>query len=506
MDRLRPDLPNLRGAGGDAPALRLPQLGALHVVESAARGRELLLVDGFGLPVTLLDEASAQGRVLTTFGVDDLGVTALLATDTARVWLVDLTGALAPREVTPVAGVGAVEPGSLRVGPSTAWMVADGRLHRLELGTPGARFEMPAHPLDPTEVLLPELAVSADGDTVAAVSELSSGLRELYAAGAVGPVVRVSEAPSDFDTPSLSGPGGVSVALSDDGACLAWRRTVLVKELFMQRLDVPDSPQQITADSMFADTFDSGTILDFTAEGDLLFAVGESAALDPGTAIGSAEIFVAQMSQPGAPISNLSQTSGDLTVPFLAPGELEIHDIVRVPGSDQMLFDVDPDGGDFQLLLLDPSRPGVLLPVTSPSDFPLRVVPAGSSLLVVEPPSGPLAGRLIQVRADLSPQIVSAIPAGVTLSRFAHDRDDRLAALVASVAPGQEVPVFVNLVQQRVFLAWSLFLPLSEGLGFTREGALALGVGFVAKHGLLVPGAAPKLLQAPTGPALPLAP
>lgn len=505
-DRLRFDLPNLIDVGGPAPGLRLPERGTLYFVEQTAR-RELLLIDGLGLPITLLDDVAAAGQIAAAMAVDDTGTQVLLATDTGRLWLVDTLASVPPRELTPISGpVSSLSPTSLRLGQGFAWMVAAGRVFRVDHSLPAARFEQLVHALDPGEVIASELVMSKDGKTVGGVSRLPGGLRHLYIAHETGALRRLSAIPADIDLPSLGNPGGPLLAVAPDGSCIAWRQSVIVKELFMRRLDIPATPKQLTADSQFADTFDSGTIFDFIAGGQLVFLVGESALLDPETSLGSAEFYRVDPNAPGSPISNLSQTSGQLSTPFLAPGELEIKDLVRSPGGERVLIHVDPDGGDHLLLALDLAQPGALLPLTSPSDVAPRLVGAGSSLLLVEPAVGPAAGRLIQLRAGLPDVELSAIPVGVTLDRFTTNRSGQTTAFVGSFGPGQELPVYADLVANRLRLVWPLVAPLSEGLAFTRDGRLALGVGNVPKHGLIAPGVAPLLAQIPAGPAVPLAP
>lgn len=486
LQRLRTGSPRVAGATGPAPHVRLPALGSLYRVHTGG-ATHLLRVAQDGA-VTLHATTPQQGAapaLLPDLALSPDGQRLLLASTVAAggdVLLVDLLSGRGPTSLTaslrplPVDGV------SLRLGEHHAWFVADGVLYRADLLAGHA-----AEPVDlgllPGDVLLPELATSAAGAYAAAVVEQTDGLRHVHVAPPAGIGRRVTQAAADYDLPSLDSHEGPLLALSDDGGHVAFRRTVVVKEVFVSPVPQPAPAMQVTADAAFVDTIDNAGVLGFAGER-LVFLAGEADPTEPGVAVGAADVFVHDPAT--GTTTNLTQTSGSASQPFVK-GELEVLAAWLDPRGERLLLHVDPDEGDFGLLAVDLAAPAPAAPVTllDRLDAPPQVEPAGEHLLVFsrpEAPGGTVRQRLHvlpPLSAGVLPQLLASVDAAQPLlfDRFAASRSQPRAAFVASLGPGLELAVLVDLTAPLAVAAWADVLDVTPALAFTPAGHLSLGLG-----------------------------
>ncbi len=476
-------LDRARTLGGPAPAVRLPALGSLCRVGSSGWSA-WLQVSTDGSTTRWVETADVGGPAVSAdVAVAPDGQRALVCTTLGaggNVWLLDLATGV-PTELTSTLPSLSVDGISLRLGPDTAWFVASGQLYRVDLpaGLPAA---VPL-PLGPGEILQGELAMSRDGHTVAVVSELTPLSRRLFIVSHTGTVTEAPGGPADFDLPSYPSIAGPLLVLSDDGSCVAWRRTVLVKELFTFASAQPGSVQQVTADAQFTDTLDIVGVLGFIGPTVLSFFAGEAPGpLEPDVALGSADLYITDVTS-GA-TSNVSLTSGEALPPFLTAGEIELKRAFFDPQALRMLLQVDPDNGDHGLLAvpLDGSQ-GVSTVLDDLVDGP-TLVPVGSRLLIPShfDTGGPGAPgqqlHLLDTMGSPSPlTLLGLVPEGVQVDRFASSRDGSTMACVASAAPAFELIVWIDATTATVFFAWPDVLAVSPALGFSPSGRLLAGLG-----------------------------
>ena len=495
------------------PGVRLPLHGSLFRVQTGGQ--------------TALLHARADGATSLRAATRDVGAPALLAgltvspdgdaallasepTAGGDVFWLDLTGDAAAVDLTAGLPPLAVEPASLRLHADTAWFVADGTLHVVDLlaGTAPTAFSLP---LAVGEQLLPELATSADGRSVAVIAESTPDRRRLFVATAGGAVSELTGMPVPLSAPSYDQPAGPLLALSSDGSCVAWRQRLATQELFVQRLDLPTAPVQVTADGNFIDTIDNVAVLGFIGPAILVFAAGElPGPLEPGKAIGSADFFL-QDTTTGSTF-NVTQTSGVPAPPFTAKGELEVMQGVYEPGGQRLLLDVDPNSGDSALLgvPLDGS-PGLhdLLPNLAEPPLLVRV---GDQLLVSslrDPGSGLPLRELHLLPPGGQPQLLVSLPGSVQFDRFASLRDGTGAAFVASAGPDLQLAVRFDLATAGLAIVWPQPLALSSALGFAPDGQLLAGLGLSGGPFLFARFPAPgvgALLSVPKGNGFPLSP
>lgn len=475
------------GAEGPAPRIRLPSQGSLYRVARAGHSA-LLRATTDGTLDVLLERPDVGGQPVLggLVGVSPDGSRALLLESTAAgdaLWALDLDASGVPLLLTAgLAGL-AVDSTSLRVGPSDAWFLADGVLQHADLAAaaPALPFDLG---LSPGEIVLPEPVMSDAGTRLALVTETLDGMRHLRVADRSGTSQVVAN--GALHGACLTSALGPLVALSPAGTSVAWTAAVTVgtktaSELFVARVDLPPAPTQVTADLNFTDTIDNVGILGFKAEGLLTFLAGEQAPLDPALAVGAADVFGVDPTAPST-IANLSQTSGDLVQPFLAKGALEVQELFLDPLGERMLLIVDPDDGDFGLVLQDAGAAAPPTTLVTGLDGRPELSAAGEHLLVLAAPSTafPTQQQLLLVPPAGDPQgprLLATAPVALRLDRFTSSRDPSRSALVASVAPEFELPILVDLPTGTLLPVWTAFLAVTPALAFTPSGSLALGVG-----------------------------
>lgn len=258
----------------------------------------------------------------------------------------DLSASLSPKEW---------RPGSLRHGAGWLTAVSADGVWR---AAPGALLEPvpldggPAHHTG-------ELVLSPDGSHAMTTAGSGPASLHAYAFGPAGPARRVTR-----DVAPLSGAGflpealhGPFLAVSDDGEYGAWRRLPVVAggahELFVRSASAaPAAPAaHVTSDAVIIDTLDEVGVLTMAQPGTLVVAVGEVGGPEDG-GMGSVDLFQVDLAT-GA-MQNLTGTSGDLTVPFEAKGQLTLLDRrTLLNGAGELVFD-DPGSGEARLLHVPP--------------------------------------------------------------------------------------------------------------------------------------------------------
>jgi hypothetical protein len=491
-------------AGAPAAHVRLAGGGSLYLARGG--GQTLLLhvrPDGsVAMPFAAPD--SGGPGLLAQLHVHSTSGHVLLATALGEAWLVDLAGA-PPRALSP-AGAAPADAGSLRVSAARAFFVAGGVLHAADLAAPG-----PAAPIvlgAPGDVALPELALSADGLNVAVVTEDALGTRLVHVLDEALQAHLITPAPGQYDTPNYASPYGPWLALSADGAQIAYRATIgAASEVFLKDVPAPAPAQQLTADGTFVDTIDNVGVLGFSADGKLHFMAGEAQAGGGLGAIGSGDLFLATPGAGGSlALSNVTNTSGFPIPPFLQPGEIELLDAALDPLGQRLLLLVDPNVGDAALLALPADLSAgetALLPA-------LPVLPAlhkaGDAVLVYTQECAPCASSLHLLPPAALPQLLASVPAGVQLDRFT-DGAGR-GSFVASAAPGLELAVRLDAASGAVDFPWpivgsvgaALELPESSGDLVLSAGG-AVGPQLALRLDGVLSGAA---LKVPVGTLVPL--
>jgi len=492
-DRLRCDRPIGAGQGSPAPHIRLPGGGSLFLT-FATQGATLHHVDGSGvLHAALVGQniapSSPGGGLLSQVAVSPDGRRALAASTTdneGEVVLLDLASGGAPAVLTAALPPLIVAGASLRVSSRRAFFVASGKLYRADLTAAGAAGQAALVPLGlpDTHVVLPELLLSADGGSLALVSEAPGGLRQVHVVRPDGSVQLASDAPAPIDAPALQSPLGPLLAISADGAVVAWRASVAGShEVFLQAVPpAPLSPPvQLTAVASFADTLDDAGLLGFAPGGLLTFVVGQAQA----GALGGADLFTAELVPGGAALHNATATSGLTAPPFLVPGELSIAAAVLDPLGERLLLTLDPaQGGDAALLAIPADGSGAgSLPLPPFAQPPVLARAGHDVLLQSVPASAPAGGTELHLLAPLGAPGPAALPIGtappgVLLDRITDAANGSRVALVAhGAAPAVQLPLTIDIASGAVLPAWTQLFQVSPLLALPPSGALVAGVG-----------------------------
>jgi len=480
-DRYRNDIPTLSDQG-PVDHVRLPLGGSLYLISRAGE-TGVLHVDDLGIASVALSLPDAGEPALQSWlAVASDGSHALVATSLSAggdVLLLDLSGGAPPRSLAGAIAPLAVDGLSLRLSPQRAFFVANGTLYGADIpaGTPAASINLG----QPGSSALPESAMSGNGLCVGVVTENIVGDRHIVVVDGAFAAVTATTTAADYDTPNYENPFGPWLALSDDGCLVAYRGTVINKELFIREIATLTPATQVTDDPNFVDTMDNVGILGFVLQGVLTFFAGE---LDVGPtpgALGSADMYKASVGAGGSiALTNLSQTSGVGHTPF-QPGDLELIDAVIDPRGERLLLVIDPDFGDAELVSLPTDGSGGMTSLLPGLLVPPTIAGAGESLLITSKREFGFDTTDIHllrpVGAPVELQLLAAAPAGVILDRFAQDRLGLRAAFVASVVPGVELPVTVDLASGLLLPAWLPPKAITATLAFTPAGRLALGIG-----------------------------
>jgi len=513
-DMLRSDIPVSRDSGGVAPHVRLPEQGSLYLLACDQR-TVLFRVDPLGQvqPLYQARRSADPEPIFEHVAVSPDGQRMLLATRATvggDVVLVDTTGGTPPRVLTAKLPPLDVAAESLRLSGDDAWFLAGNRLFHAGLAGQAA-----AKPVDLAlpagHTLLPETALAADGRTLALVVQQPGGRNILTVDDALA-VTRVTNAVKDYDTPSYASPEGPLLALSTDGSAIAWRNTVLTKELFVRRVQADEPAQQVSRDGNFTDTLDNVGILGFVDKTKLVFAVGETSN-DPQTVIGGADFFVVDTAfGPEAPPQNLTQTSGVPAPPYLEQGDLEIRQVFTDPRGERLIVHVDPNtGGDEGLYLLTPGPDPLFEPLLPDLALVPQLEPMGDHVLIISrPEAGPakLQMHLLSPLGEPDPLtlLTSSTSSQVHFDRFSTYRRGHRGAFVATVGTTGSQVYAIDLLQRQIQVVWAPLASVSPELAFTSLGRLMVGLGeggpftWVGFH----PSQAPMLYPLPASQGFPL--
>jgi len=201
----------------------------------------------------------------------------------------------------------------------------------------------------------PGLVASADGSTVAVVAGESATQAHVFAFHSSGPAVCVTDTPAAVVDPGFlpQSPAGPNLALAPDGSRAAWKVTGVSGEIFSRRVpgSVVPAPVQITGDLNFTDTLNDTGVIAFFDPNSVFLLVGER---NGAGGIENADIYRATFTNGNMALSNMSNTSGDTTVPFTSKGNLETTDGVHVfPDRSGSLYFIPGSSGQGTLSRLD---------------------------------------------------------------------------------------------------------------------------------------------------------
>lgn len=341
-DRLRQDLPSLRGEG--AGRLQLTAGGSLYWTRRAG-ATELLLVRAQAEPRVLFSapEVSAGVRAtLPSVHVSPSQAHALVATNREAggdVFSVQLTAPFEVRSLTTGLAPRDWEAESLRISDQAAWFVADG-----ELFVSPSEGAAQLVDFDNDHGVAPELHLAAGGGAVAALLEKPDGKRRVHRVDATGQVTEITTGFHHISRPGLKHPLGPFLAISPDASIVAYRKEEGDShELYVWR-DVLNESEHLSEKPAFPDYLDSIGVLVFGGPTALCFFGGDSITGDfeQDTKLGDADMYVAHILDNGeeglALISNVTRTNGSLLPPFAEGATLDFDEALVGPRSERIFL------------------------------------------------------------------------------------------------------------------------------------------------------------------------
>lgn len=368
--RFLPDRPREFAVAGGASRLALPagqgQLYRFERVGPTASVFGWFRVPSDGPAVVVL-EATGWGPDqrfdpwLPRIAVAPDGAGLLAATVPAaggNLWSADLAAGTSASLTVAEAPL-AVQPDGLALASGWGVVLEGDRLWRFPR-TAGAQLEAVALP-ETIGWVHGRSSFSSSGQRVAVLAGPGADRARVWTFGLTGAADGAEMPWMEFDAnvAEIERSLGPFLAVDDAGTAVACRPRLpkpdggFSREVLRASLGAPAPTASPTADAVMIDTLDEVGFLRFTPAG-LVFLVGEGDPAEPGS-LDKAELYLST-SAGGAPL-NLSQTSGDLTAPFGAPGSLTNEDglALDASGANLLAFAKGPQ----TLLAIDATGAGV---------------------------------------------------------------------------------------------------------------------------------------------------
>jgi len=217
------------------------------------------------------------------------------------------------------------------------------------------------------------VAQSQNTDWAVIAAGTSGSSTHVFAIGATGNAVRVSDQPARISVGGFlpQDRNGPYLAVSDDGRLAAWRQEMTdlegfpTTELFLARVPIalPTPAEQLSSDARYLDTLDEVGQIFFLDPRTLAYTVGEKEVGLDGLGTSGADLFTARMGPGlgGPQILNLSQTNGQASAPFtlrpaMKPGRMawlasERRFLIFDDGEAEAIVSVDATLGGLQVVM-----------------------------------------------------------------------------------------------------------------------------------------------------------
>lgn len=202
------------------------------------------------------------------------------------------------------------------------------------------------------------IAKSADGSTVAVIAGTAADQAHVFTFRLAGQAVCVNDTPAPIADPGFGTQAGPTLALAEDGSRAAWKTLDQQSGECFSRIvpSVSVQPElQITANQRFGDTLNDTGVIAFFGRNKVAMMVGET---NGAGGVERADFYqVTFPSGGGAPaIVNMTNTSGDTTVPFLSKGDLETSDgCFQIPGQSGFVYFVPYSSGQGEVYRMNPA-------------------------------------------------------------------------------------------------------------------------------------------------------
>ncbi len=483
-DRLRLALPR-PGTTLDVPDhILLPGGGSLWRARQGADSLILHVTPG-GTPRVLLRQPMQTGGIAPQVAVAPDGSCALVVAG-GQVWKLDTVLGTAAASLTMHLGSLLVTTESLRVNAFVAYFVADDVLYRADHGGTAQPVSIP---LLQDEEICSELLLASSSDAAVVMLEgEEEDDRRLAAVRGLQDLEWIVPTPHAIPLPGLDEELGPFIAISPDGARVAWRTDGTVEELFFKCLG-GGAPQHVTTLPDYPAYVDNVGVLAFGTSNRLCFFAGDRvlSGITDSDLIGAADMYaVTADAECNLSSENVSGTSGSFAPPFTLPGSINLEATALDPLGQRFFVVQEPPHGDEVLSSFAVGQPvgsqgyGTADILDQQEDF--EFFPLGESMLVVtEFESGPSVRVLLSVVApfgdpNFETMRLGSWSAGTTVTQVAFHGTS--ACIRLQTPSGPEVYwLDVNRCQLEAVLpaVMGSHLHIDRPVAFDPEGRLVAG-------------------------------
>jgi len=192
------------------------------------------------------------------------------------------------------------------------------------------------------------LASSLNGQWCVAIAGSDAQNAYPYVFGASGASQRANAAPSVFTGAGFmpQSPSGPYLAVSNDGTQAIWRTSVTTPtqtsgEAMLGFVAQPMQAEMLSSNARMLDTLDEVGLFGFRIDGTAIMAVGERTIGPAGITLDKADLYGVAANPASVQFSNLSNTSGDTTVPFTTLPTWDIQQLHLLPDGSGFLVEQD---------------------------------------------------------------------------------------------------------------------------------------------------------------------
>ncbi|MCA9321776.1 MAG: hypothetical protein KDB53_13625, partial [Planctomycetes bacterium] len=325
---------------------------------------------------------------------------------------------------------GVATPGFLPESTSLCFLdgalfVGDGEtsLHRVDLNSfavtpvvfPASGAQTPIY-VDET------CAPAHDGSALAIGAGFDRDNHDVYCVTAAGVATNLTNLVGDYEDSGPFEADGMQLAMNGDGSLVAYMRTVVETETFVQATGTSTPVAHVTNAQQYINSIDTVVGLGFATTNELTLVAGQDEI--------ATDVFAAQVPPNGGPvtqIANLSATSGQTAPVFGLGANLQLER--RFTGPQSIFYALDAPGPTNRLQVVDATGSslsldlGVLEATSAGAGFSviadttpigqairLRVVggPTGATVLATwqSPPNGQLVARVFDPQSGASAFLV----------------------------------------------------------------------------------------------------
>jgi hypothetical protein len=407
------------------------------------------------------------------------------------VWLLSVDGSPLADGSTALnlGGPGALEvdPGSLAFAEGTLFFtVGQVAVYRAATGgtAPALPLALPPSGCCVPDDVLPEIAVSEDGGTVAFVAgdeEEGEGELEMdvyLLSPPAGVPVNLTQDPGKYAGAGYA-PGsavGPTLALSPDGSTVAYVRRISGEEELYVCPGAGGPPVHLTDDSIFEPYIDNVVVITIGYAGEIEFAAGGEGD-EGGDPLTHLDFYRATVGAGGVTVENLTATSGSATPPFLDTGTLAILDAFALPGGAGRAV-VSPTPGGVALRLVGGSPGASNVAYEGQAWFGPGVGPAGGRLFFpAQGTSGAPEILMIEAGAPASVTSLVAGPSGVSPVSLTVDPSGTDLSLIATADAGGDLLVRISIPSGQISYPLLPWTSVARSLAHSPSGLLGFALG-----------------------------